>query len=79
MTPARYVASIRVETARRLLEETDDDLQAVSARSGLGTAEAMRRVFQRTLGIAPGQYRDRFARSADGSVGVSDAARRRIP
>jgi transcriptional regulator GlxA family with amidase domain len=62
MTPARYVASIRVETARRLLEETDDDLEAISAQSGLGTPEALRRSFQRTLGIAPGQYRARFAR-----------------
>ena len=64
MTPARFVTSARVETARRLLEESKDDLNAISVRSGLGTPESMRRAFQRMLGIAPGQYRDRFARSA---------------
>jgi transcriptional regulator GlxA family with amidase domain len=64
MTPARFVTSARVETARRLLEESNDDLVAICVRSGLGTPESMRRAFQRMLGVAPGQYRDRFAKSA---------------
>ena len=36
-TPARFVTTVRVETARRLLEETSEDLETVCARSGLGT------------------------------------------
>ena len=62
VTPARFVASVRVETARRLLEETHGDLETICSRSGLGTPESMRRAFLRILGIPPGQYRDRFNR-----------------
>ncbi len=73
MTPARYVATVRVETARRLLEETAEPLEAVCARSGLGTPESMRRAFLRLVGIAPGQYRERFNRSHR-SAGPPDGA-----
>jgi len=59
-TPARYVASVRLETARRLLEETSEPLEAVCAQSGHGTPESMRRAFLRTVGVPPGQYRERF-------------------
>jgi transcriptional regulator GlxA family with amidase domain len=61
-TPARFISAVRVETARRLLEETSEPLPAVCARSGLGTPESMRRAFLRTVGISPGQYRERFRR-----------------
>jgi transcriptional regulator GlxA family with amidase domain len=61
-TPARFVTSVRVETARRLLEETSHDLPAVCDRSGLGSPESMRRAFQRTVGVAPSRYRERFSR-----------------
>lgn len=62
-TPARFVASVRVETARRLLEETSEGLEAICAVTGLGTPESMRRAFLRAVGIAPSQYRDRFGRN----------------
>jgi transcriptional regulator GlxA family with amidase domain len=60
MTPARFVASVRIEHARRLLEETSESLESICDQSGLGTTESMRRAFMRTLGIPPGQYRARF-------------------
>ena len=60
--PARFVAAVRVEAARRRLEETSDDLQAVCEVCGFGTTEAMRRAFLRVVGVAPGQYRERFNR-----------------
>jgi transcriptional regulator GlxA family with amidase domain len=62
MTPARFVAALRLETARRLLEDTSDSMEEVCRRCGLGTPESMRRAFVRALGIPPGQYRERFNR-----------------
>jgi transcriptional regulator GlxA family with amidase domain len=59
-TPARFVTRARVETARRLLEETSDDLEAICEACGLGTPESMRRAFLRTVGVAPSVYRERF-------------------
>ncbi len=61
-TPARFVSSARVETARRLLEESSEGLEAICSMSGLGTTESMRRAFLRSVGVAPSQYRERFNR-----------------
>jgi len=59
-TPSRFVERTRLEAARRELEETTDTLDVVAARCGLGSAESLRRVFQRHLGVAPDAYRRRF-------------------
>ncbi|MER6737347.1 GlxA family transcriptional regulator [Streptomyces puniciscabiei] len=60
MTPGRYVDRVRLEHARRLLEDTTDNIEEVARASGYGTPEAMRRAFTRTLGTAPAEYRRRF-------------------
>ncbi|MCF1593991.1 GlxA family transcriptional regulator [Streptomyces muensis] len=60
MTPGRYVDRVRLEHARRLLEDTTDGVEEVSRASGYGTPEAMRRAFVKTLGAAPAEYRRRF-------------------
>ena len=59
-TPARYVERVRVEAARRLLEETDAGVDAIAATCGFGTAETMRRAFVRALHVPPAEYRRRF-------------------
>ncbi|WP_369274742.1 GlxA family transcriptional regulator [Streptomyces sp. R11] len=60
MTPGRYVDRVRLEHARRLLEDTSDGVEEISRASGYGTPEAMRRAFVKTLGAAPIEYRRRF-------------------
>uniref|UniRef100_A0AAU1ZRH6 DJ-1/PfpI family protein n=1 Tax=Streptomyces sp. NBC_00093 TaxID=2975649 RepID=A0AAU1ZRH6_9ACTN len=60
MTPGRYVDRVRLEHARRLLEDTSDGIEGISRASGYGTPEAMRRAFVRGLGTAPAEYRRRF-------------------
>jgi transcriptional regulator GlxA family with amidase domain len=60
VTPARYVERVRVEAARRRLEDTSEPISAVAASCGFGTAERMRRVFIRTLDVGPAEYRRRF-------------------
>jgi transcriptional regulator GlxA family with amidase domain len=60
MTPGRYVDLVRLEHARRLLEDTADGVEEISRTCGYGTPEAMRRAFVRTLGTAPAEYRRRF-------------------
>lgn len=59
-SPGRYVERVRVEAARHELESTDDTLDVVARRCGFGTAETLRRSFQRRLGVAPDPYRRRF-------------------
>ncbi|MEU6283773.1 GlxA family transcriptional regulator [Streptomyces sp. NPDC047028] len=60
MTPGRYVDRVRLEHARRLLEDTAGGVEEISRASGYGTPEAMRRAFLRTLGASPAEYRRRF-------------------
>ncbi|HWG08419.1 MAG TPA: GlxA family transcriptional regulator [Solirubrobacteraceae bacterium] len=62
-TPARYVERVRVEAARRLLEDTAEPVAAIAAACGFGTAETLRRVFLRTLEVGPAEYRRRFQAS----------------
>jgi transcriptional regulator GlxA family with amidase domain len=60
MPPGRYVDRVRLETARRRLEDTADGIEQTARSCGYGTPEAMRRAFVRVLGVSPGEYRRRF-------------------
>ncbi|RQR32375.1 helix-turn-helix domain-containing protein [Burkholderia sp. Bp9143] len=63
-SPARAVEQIRLEAARRLLEEAPDSIKQIAHHTGFGDDERMRRVFVKTLGVSPQDYRSRFGRSA---------------
>ncbi|ADB54079.1 GlxA family transcriptional regulator [Conexibacter woesei] len=58
--PGRYVDRTRLETARRLLEESRDGVEVVARASGYGAPETMRRAFAKALGVSPAEYRRRF-------------------
>jgi transcriptional regulator GlxA family with amidase domain len=60
VTPARYVESVRLEAARRVLEDSEQPIADVALNSGFGTPETMRRCFLRSLGVGPAEYRRRF-------------------
>jgi transcriptional regulator GlxA family with amidase domain len=59
-SPGRFVERTRLETARRELETSTATLDVVASRCGLGSAETLRRVFRRHLGVSPDAYRRRF-------------------
>ncbi len=63
-TPAKAVEVLRVEAARRALEETAVPIKRVAAICGFGDEERMRRSFLRRLGSNPLDYRRRFAAQA---------------
>jgi transcriptional regulator GlxA family with amidase domain len=62
-TPARAVEQLRVEAARRALEN-GLPVKRVAQRCGFGSEETMRRSFLRHLGASPQAYRERFAQSS---------------
>ena len=64
MTPGRFVERVRVEAARRLLEETSRGIPDVAAACGFGSPETMRIAFRRSLGVNPKGYRSRFHTTA---------------
>jgi len=61
-TPARWVERVRIEAARRRIEEGRAGVEAVAEACGFGNREGLRRAFRRQLGVAPRDYRQRFAR-----------------
>jgi transcriptional regulator GlxA family with amidase domain len=60
-TPAKTVERLRVEAARRALENDGAPVKLIAHRCGFGDEERMRRAFVRRLGISPSDYRARFA------------------
>lgn len=61
MTPAEFVETMRVEAARRLLEEGHETPKRVAARCGYADANGLRRAFMRRVGVTPADYRKRHA------------------
>ncbi|HWD05552.1 MAG TPA: DJ-1/PfpI family protein [Amycolatopsis sp.] len=61
---ARFVESTRLEAARQLLETGTEPLDVVARRTGFGSAETLRRVFAREVGVPPSAYRARFRTTA---------------
>lgn len=59
-TPAKFVESLRLEAARRRLQESGATLGEVARACGFRNCDAMRTTFQRVLRVAPGEYRRRF-------------------
>lgn len=60
-TPAAYVERLRVERARLLLETTEAGVEEIARRTGFRSADVLRRAFARRVGVAPADYRARFA------------------
>ena len=60
-SPAALVRRLRLEQARRILEESSLPLKAVARQTGLGDASTLWRLFKRRLGVTPAEYRQRFA------------------
>src|SRR5688572_24420849 len=60
LTPIAYVQRLRIEDAKRQLEQTDASVDEISWRVGYEDAAFFRRLFTRTTGLAPGAYRKRF-------------------
>jgi transcriptional regulator GlxA family with amidase domain len=61
MTPAEFVEAMRVEAARRLLEEGNESPKRVAARCGYADVNGLRRAFVRRIGVTPADYRKRHA------------------
>ncbi|WP_183560542.1 GlxA family transcriptional regulator [Mucilaginibacter sp. SP1R1] len=58
--PAKFVEKVRVEQARKLLEDTDDTLENIADICGFGALSSMRRTFLRLLNTTPSDYRRAF-------------------
>jgi transcriptional regulator GlxA family with amidase domain len=60
VTPSSFVEQVRIDFARRLLEETNLPMKTVAYRSGFNSAPQMRMIFSRQLNTTPKLYRERL-------------------
>jgi len=56
-SPYQYVIAVRVERARRLIEEQSMGLAEIAVRCGFSHQEHLTRMFRRLVGQTPGRYR----------------------
>ena len=56
-TPSRFVARVRVETARHLLEDSEKGLKEIAVDCGFGSVDSMERTFRQETGKRPSAFR----------------------
>lgn len=61
MTPIEYAQHLRIGKARELLEFTKRTVDQIAWSVGYEDAAAFRKLFHRLIGLAPAEYRQRFA------------------
>ena len=62
MPPNTYLQSVRIEHARKMLEESDFNIDTVMNKIGYEDASSFRRLFKKRTGLTPTEYRNRFSR-----------------
>lgn len=64
LTPIAYVQHVRVDQAKRMLEQSDLPVDQISWEVGYEDAAAFRRLFKRIARVPPSTYRRKFAPAA---------------
>lgn len=59
-SPHQWITRERLHAAQRLLEGSDEPVDKIATRTGMGSATNLRQTFHRELGIPPQAYRSRF-------------------
>ncbi|MGF6849610.1 transcriptional regulator GlxA family with amidase domain [Chitinophaga sp. W3I9] len=60
VTPIEYLQFTRIEAAKKLLEQTGQQMAEVIFNSGYNDPKAFRKVFRKTVGMTPSEYREKF-------------------
>lgn len=59
-TPLQWLLTQRIARAQELLENSDDGVDVIAERVGMGSAATLRRHFNRSVGVPPDTYRRTF-------------------
>jgi transcriptional regulator GlxA family with amidase domain len=62
MNPGQFVDRLRVEAAQQMIDSSSMGLKEIADACGFGSADSMRRTFQRVMSITAGEYLERFKR-----------------
>ena len=59
-SPVSYLHRVRIEAAKRLLDETTSNVDEITAAVGYSDPRSFGRLFRRQTGMSPREYRRRF-------------------
>jgi transcriptional regulator GlxA family with amidase domain len=60
ITPIEYLQQTRIAAAKKLLEQTTQQMTEVIYQSGYNDPKAFRKIFRKTVGMTPSEYREKF-------------------
>ncbi len=60
MNPHEYLQKVRIDNARKLLEQSDKTVSEIMYECGYSDAKTFRQLFRKTVGITPKSYRGKF-------------------
>lgn len=60
ITPIEYLQQTRVAAAKKMLEQTTEQMTEIIFKSGYNDPKAFRKVFRKSVGMTPRQYREKF-------------------
>jgi AraC-like DNA-binding protein len=60
-TPLAYLRTVRMQRAMRLLADTEHHLERIASQVGYQDAFGFSKVFKRTVGVSPKEFRRRNA------------------
>jgi transcriptional regulator GlxA family with amidase domain len=60
ITPIEYLQKTRIEAAKKLLVQTNQQMTEIMVNSGYSDPKAFRKIFKKTVGMTPTGYREKF-------------------
>lgn len=61
-SPLSYLQRVRIEAAKKRLETTRETMDDITVRIGYEDSSSFRRLFKRSTGLSPREYREKFSR-----------------
>ena len=58
--PIEYLQNVRIESAKRQLEQTSQNINEIVEQTGYSDPKSFRKVFNKIVGMTPLEYRDKF-------------------
>ena len=58
--PIEYLQNVRIESAKKQLEQTNQNINEIIEQTGYSDPKSFRKVFNKLVGMTPLEYRDKF-------------------
>ena len=71
MNYSEYLTYVRIEAAKQMLTNSDEKISVIASQVGYDDQFYFNRLFKRTVGISPGEYRKRTGRQEKSEGGTA--------